>query len=402
MNSLKFLYSLIIVITGAISTRAQLPYNFSNLDFWGKNISFSYEYPVIMAFKDSGNIDIDAIMAEIGNKTKSIKEVIEETKRDMELSDWLTYQLIRKCANVISPKSADFNLYTLTKANLLENLGYAPLIGWNGKSFLLYIKSNDVIYNLPIKMFEGENYVCMNYHDFNYVESIQFAGLDIKSLNHEKGKDFKFVISSIPKIPQEKVTEKILEFQYKSRSYTIPVLVNQELKNYFTNYPVTSYEAQFNIPVNYVTSASLINNLMVKLKNLPVKKGVEFLMNFTRTAFDFANDTEVFGREKRLSPEETLLYEKSDCEDRAARFYYLVKEIYNLPMIVLSYPDHVNVGVELDGKGYTINYDNKSYTVCEPTPQKKNLPIGKIQSARKKNSFEVAYAYIPENKNEHK
>jgi hypothetical protein len=178
-------------------------------------------------------------------------------------------------------------------------------------------------------------------------------------------------------------------------------MVNEEMRNYFTNYPVTSYESQFNIPINNITSASLINNLKVKLKNLPVKKGVELLMYFTRTAFDFANDTEVFGREKRLSPEETLLYEKSDCEDRAALFFYLVKEIYNLPMIVLSYPDHVNVGVELDGKGYTINYNNKSFTVCEPTPQKKNLPIGKIQTDRKSNYYEVAYSYNPNRNNPH-
>jgi hypothetical protein len=400
MNRFKFLYSLIIVISGAISTWAQEPYNYSNLDFWGKNISFNYENPIIQSFKDSGNIDIEAIMAEIGSKTKDVKKIIEETKRDMELSDWLTYQLIRKCANVISPKSTDFNVYTLTKANLLENLGYAPLVGWNGKSFLLYIKTNDEIFNLPIKLFQGENYVCINYHDFNYAESLPFASLKLRSLNNENGKQFRFSIASIPALPQDKVTEKILQFQYKSRSYAIPVMVNQEMRNYFTNYPVTSYASQFNIPINNITSASLINNLKVKLKNLPVKKGVELLMYFTRTAFDFANDTEVFGREKRLSPEETLLYEKSDCEDRAALFYYLVKEIYNLPMIVLSYPDHVNVGVELDGKGYTINYDNKSFTVCEPTPQKKNLPLGKIQTARKKNHYEIAYAYNPVSHNQ--
>jgi hypothetical protein len=401
MNRLKTICSLIIVISGVISTRAQETYNLSNLDFWGKNISFNYKYPVIQSFKDSGNIDIEAIMAEIGNKTKDVKKIIEETKRDMQLSDWLTYQLIRKCANVISPKSTDFNVYTLTKANLLENLGYSPLIGWDGKSFLLYIKTNDEIFNLPIKMFQGENYVCINYHDFNYAESLPFASLKLRSLNNENGKQFRFSIASIPAFPQDKVTEKILQFQYKSRSYAIPVMVNEEMRNYFTNYPVTSYESQFNIPINNITSASLINNLKVKLKNLPVKKGVELLMYFTRTAFDFANDTEVFGREKRLSPEETLLYEKSDCEDRAALFFYLVKEIYNLPMIVLSYPDHVNVGVELDGKGYTINYNNKSFTVCEPTPQKKNHRIGKIQKDRKSNYYEVAYYFNPNRNNPH-
>jgi hypothetical protein len=401
MTILKTIYTLTFICFWAISARAQDIYNVADLDFWGRNISFYYKSPEIVKFNDIESVDIDAIMDNIGSKTDDVKNIIEETRRDMELSDWLTYQLIRKCANVISPKSADFNIYTLTKANLLENLGYAPLVGWDGKSFLLYIKSNDEIFNLPVKIYQGENYVCINYHDFNYAESIQFSSLNLRSLNHEKGKQFRFSISSVPAYPQDKVTEKVLQFEYKSKTYSIPVMVNQEIRNYFTNYPVTSYESQFNIPVNNITSTSLINNLKIKLKNLPVKKGVELLMNFTRTAFDFANDTEVFGREKRLSPEETLLYEKSDCEDRAALFFYLVKEIYNLPMIILSYPDHVNVGVQLDGKGYTANYQNKSFTVCEPTPQKKNLPIGKIQSVRKKDNYEIAYAYIPAGNNRH-
>ena len=401
MTLLKPLNTLFIIIIWTISTRGQETYNIADLDFLGKNISFYYKSPETQKFNGYQSTDIEVIMAEIGSNTKEVKKIIEETKREMELSDWLTYQLIRKCANVIYPKSSDFNVYTLTKANLLENLGYAPLIGWDGKSFLLYIKTNDEIFNLPIKMFQGENYVCINYHDFNYAESLPFASLKLRSLNNENGKQFRFSIASIPAFPQDKVTEKILQFQYKSRSYAIPVMVNQEMRNYFTNYPVTSYESQFNIPINKITSVSLINNLKVKLKNLPIKKGVELLMYFTRTAFDFANDTEIFGREKRLSPEETLLYEKSDCEDRAALFFYLVKEIYNLPMIVLSYPDHVNVGVELDGKGYTINYNNKSFTVCEPTPQKKNHRIGKIQKDRKSNYYEVAYYYNPNRNNPH-
>jgi hypothetical protein len=139
MTILKTIYTLIFICFWAISARAQDIYNVADLDFWGRNISFYYKSPEIVKFNDIESVDIDAIMDNIGSKTDDVKNIIEETRRDMELSDWLTYQLIRKCANVISPKSADFNIYTLTKANLLENLGYAPLVGWDGKSFLLYI-----------------------------------------------------------------------------------------------------------------------------------------------------------------------------------------------------------------------------------------------------------------------
>lgn len=126
------------------------------------------------------------------------------------------------------------------------------------------------------------------------------------------------------------------------------------------------------------------------------KNGTDYLMRFTRYAFLFENDSKTFGKEKRLSPEETLLYEYSDCEDRAALFFYLVKEIYNLPMIVLVYPKHVTIGVQFDKPvGNPIVYNGKKYSVCEPTPQKWNLRLGQMIPALSKTSYEVVYAYNP-------
>ena len=130
-----------------------------------------------------------------------------------------------------------------------------------------------------------------------------------------------------------------------------------------------------------------------------VTNGVDYLMRFTRYSFLFEKDTLVFGREKRLSPEETLLYDQSDCEDRAALFFYLVKEIYNLPMIVLSYPNHVTVAVSFDKPiGKPIMYNGSPYYVCEPTPQKKDLDIGRSIPGLEKEGFEVVYAYQPNKK----
>ncbi|MEJ7682224.1 MAG: hypothetical protein WKG06_31120 [Segetibacter sp.] len=102
------------------------------------------------------------------------------------------------------------------------------------------------------------------------------------------------------------------------------------------------------------------------------KNGVDYLMRFTRYAFPYEKDTENFGAEKRLSPEQTLLYDHSDCDDRAALFFYLVKELYNLPMIVLSYPEHISIAVKFDKSiGNPIVYMGNDYSICEPTPQKK-------------------------------
>ena len=130
-----------------------------------------------------------------------------------------------------------------------------------------------------------------------------------------------------------------------------------------------------------------------------IKNGVDFLMRFTRYAFLFETDTKNFGQEKRLSPEQTLLYDQSDCEDRAALFFYLVKEIYNLPMIVLSFPKHVTIAIKFDKPvGKSIIYNGDQYSVCEPTPQSTDLSMGKLMPALNKVSYQVVYAYTPDKK----
>jgi hypothetical protein len=130
-----------------------------------------------------------------------------------------------------------------------------------------------------------------------------------------------------------------------------------------------------------------------------VKSGVDYLMRFTRYAFLFEPDTKVFGEEKRLSPEETLLYDQSDCDDRVALFYCLVKEIYNLPMIVLSYPKHVTIAVQFNKSyGKPIVYNGNKYSICEPTPQKEDLMVGQLLPELKKVPYEVMYVYTPQKK----
>ena len=144
-----------------------------------------------------------------------------------------------------------------------------------------------------------------------------------------------------------------------------------------------------------VTYSFLIPLLRQQLYKMDTRKGVDYLMRFVRYAFNYETDTKQFGKEKRLSAEQTLLYDHSDCEDRAAFFFYLVKEIYDLPMIVLSYPKHVTVAVNF---GYrlgrdAIKYKGSYYTVCEPSSQYLDLKIGEMLPEWKKSQYQVVHEY---------
>jgi hypothetical protein len=210
----------------------------------------------------------------------------------------------------------------------------------------------------------------------------------------EARKSFSYKITQLPEFNPGDYIEKDLQFTYRHNNYHFKVKLNPEIKSMFTNYPVVDYESYFNIPLSRETYSSLIPLLKKNTARKSIKKGVDYLMRFTRNAFLFEPDSVKFGKEKRLSPEQTLLYEQSDCEDRSALFFYLVKEIYNLPMIVLSFEKHVTIAVHFTKPaGKPIVYNGTKYYVCEPTPQKKDLKIGQLIPELQNAAYEVAYEY---------
>ena len=204
----------------------------------------------------------------------------------------------------------------------------------------------------------------------------------------------------MPDFKPENYYQKQIAFNYKHKSYHFNVKVTDEVSIIFKNYPIVDFQSYFNIPLSKATYESLIPILKENLKKMPEKTGVDYLMCFTRYSFLYEDDEEAIGKEKRFSPEQTLLTKYSDCDDRAALFFYLVKEIYNLPMIALLYPTHITMAVQFDKPigNSSILYNGKSYTICEPTPQLKNLRIGELAASLKNKVYEVVYAYEPLNK----
>lgn len=317
-------------------------------------------------------------------------------KQDKSLDDWLYYQLLRKTAFAICPKFEHYGLYTLYKWYLLGHSGYETAISLSENNLLFYVRTDDQVYGIPFFEREGKRFICLNRHDFpeeaNGFGEVMDAGVFIAGAT----KPFSYKIQQIPAMQDVALESKHLGFEYKNKKYEFEVKLNSEVRTLFRNYPVADFETYFNIPLSHETYSSLIPALRNSMRNMKTMEGIDFLMHFTRYSFLYEEDQKYFGQEKRLSPEQTLLYEQSDCDDRAALFFYLVKEIYNLPMIVLLYPTHVTIAVELNQEGHrTIEYQGRKYSVCEPTPQAEELGVGKIPKHLRRQSYDIVYAYQP-------
>lgn len=314
--------------------------------------------------------------------------------------DWVFYQLIRRTAQSVSPKAENYFRYTLYKWFLLNESGYNACLNIIDGKLLLYVQSNDDIYDLPTFTRCGRRYICLNYHDYNFNIDFDHNKLENVSISITGASNsFSYKLTQLPNFRPQNYYDKDLAFNYHDVNYHFKIKMNEEVKKMFTNYPVVDYYMYFNLPLSQETYNTLIPQLKDNIKDMPVKQGIDYLMHFTRYAFQYEPDQENFGREKHLSPEQTLLYDHSDCEDRAALFYYLVKEIYNMPMIVLAFPHHLTIAIKFDKPiGNPILYQGNAYTVCEPTPQTEDLPVGGLSSDLQSVPFEVAYVYDPAGK----
>lgn len=392
------LSTLFLCILSASALRAQTGFQTLIVNFYGDSLTI--QTPASPALVNQNTLsEPEIINFYEGLKEQGFARVVEKLvayKKEHQLDDWLYYQLIRTVAGSISAKAANYHKYTLLKWFLLKQSGYDATISYCQNTLLLYVQTNEEVFDVPYHMKNNKQYVCMNYHDYG---EIDFKKESFKEVKVEAGISetaFTYKITRLPDFKPENYAVKELQFDFGQRDYHFKVLVNDQVKNIFANYPVVDYSFYFNIPLSKTTYGSLIPLLKENIKGMNQANGVDYLMRFTRYAFAFETDTKNFGKEKRLSPEQTLMYENSDCEDRAAFFFYLVKEIYDLPMIVLSYPEHITIGVQFSKPvGKPVYYNGNEYSICEATPQRQDLKLGQSIPHLKKVPYDVVYEYRP-------
>ena len=331
---------------------------------------------------------------------KPIIDSLISYRETHKLNDWIYYQLIRKAAQQICPKAENYERYTLYKWFFLAKSGYEATLGISDDKLLFYVKSEDDISDIPFYVTDDKQYICLNYHDYGKIDFEKNKINPIRIHIPEATKAFSYKVTQLPDFKAEDYTEKNLNFTYGQKAYHFKVMLNSEVETIFVNYPVVDFGSYFNIPLSAETYRSLIPALKQSMKGMNQKKGVDYLMQFTRNAFLYEDDDENFGKEKRLSPEQTLFYDHSDCDDRVALFFYLVKEIYNLPMIAVLYPTHITMAVQFNKPiGKPIIYNGKKYSICEPTPQQQDIRIGELSSKYQHLSYQIVYQYDPLKKN---
>jgi hypothetical protein len=160
---------LYLVISGeAYSQAGQM----KQLDFYGDEVTLMLDSSLSVSFdKRLDQTTVKEFFEKInaGNYQPVVNALLDY-KKEHKPDDWLYYQLIRKTAQHISPKAENYIRYTLYKWFFLTKSGYDAFLCTAGDQILFYVQSDENIYNIPFRVKDDKQYVCLNYHDYGKID----------------------------------------------------------------------------------------------------------------------------------------------------------------------------------------------------------------------------------------
>lgn len=324
---------------------------------------------------------------------QSLLEDLQSQKEQLQLNDWLYFKLCQQATKQIY-KNRKKQEQLIFIWFLLNQSGLDTRITFREQEVFLCAYTNEKIFDAPLIMLDDKIYVNISEIGNEVYDEGPVYLLDF--IPNPKGRSFSFSLNIMPRLKPE-IEQKYIRFQFLDSLYHWPVQVDRSYIQIMKDYPFIDETEYVRAPMSNPLLNSLLPQIKNSIKDMDTQLSVQFMVNFTRSAFKYMEDKEYFGRSKPMIPDEVLHYPVSDCEDRSALFYALVEHTLGLPMILIAYPDHLSVGVYLPQVlGETIYYQGKKYLYCDPTGPDNSLEIGQIPKDLRNIPYEIIHAF-PEN-----
>ncbi|MBR1929042.1 MAG: hypothetical protein IJ834_04800 [Paludibacteraceae bacterium] len=278
----------------------------------------------------------------------------------MHLSDW---GYIRMLQVMTESFLGNKNEAILLQMYLLTQSGYRVRIARTDERWVLLVPFTTDIYNYSFIQKGGVKYYVIDKAEGRR----QFFVFD-REFPNEKTASVR--MSQAPVLAQSATRPRTLQSK-KYPEIKLTLAENQNLIDFYNDYPVSSdWNYYSNASISPDVKKTLYATLKPLLQGKDKKTAANMLLNFVQTAFEYKTDQQQFGYERPLFADETLYYPFCDCEDRSIFYSILVKELLDLDVVLLNYPEHLATAVCFpDGQAYGsfLNYNKKKYTVCDPT-----------------------------------
>jgi hypothetical protein len=377
----RLLLSLIMMLY--LSTNANSAIVKSSISFYSERLDLSY---------DRGMIIQDNKKKIVCTREKCLSAFYETMKagphqvllndllryrRELELNDWLYCKMVRAAVDKIYADEKETHK-AMVWWFLLNESGYDVRITVSELIYVfLYAPSDQKLMDMASYTEDGKKY-------YNLTAKLYSVDTRLAVFNKPKyianpnGKNFSFSLEKMPNLKPNSVEHKI-KFQYQGEEKEITVRVDKVVQEILADYPQMDEMAMLHTGLSSVLDKSLRPQLAALMEGKSQKEQLEVLAAFTRTAFEYKSDWDIYEQERPMYAEQLFQNKYSDQEDRCALYFYLVKIMLDLPMVVIShYNNNMTLGVAInEPMKREFEYKGRKFTICDPTHPTSTGEIGK-------------------------
>jgi hypothetical protein len=163
--------------------------------------------------------------------------------------------------------------------------------------------------------------------------------------------------------------------EYLGREISVPISTAriELMRQYPTTEKGPFHRAEIPAPI----CNTLLPLLARQISAMSQLDAAEYLLGLVQRGFEFTSDSELFGRHKQMTVEESLFYGRNNCKDRTLIYSWLVDELLGLRTVLIDYQidpqvekvGHVACGVEFtcNVSGTSITHCGHRYVICDPS-----------------------------------
>jgi len=308
---------------------------------------------------------------------------IKNYKEEFLLNDWGVYLLVTTLGEKMFTNPDEAKLLSWFVFN---KLGYDVKVGLTHKHIVLMHYSKKIIYSTPNYTFGTKKFYVVSEYAKGRVGSIY----SYKQSYPNATKALDLSLKVLPNFVKN-IKTKMLTYKTEKKTYSVTNCYNQNLIDFMATYPQADYGTFFNAALEDITYESIAKDLKKYIDGKKASVAMNFVLNFVQNAFVYQVDEKQFGREKVMFAQETLYYAKSDCEDRAILFAYLIKKLFHIGVIGVKYTDHMTTALYIPINGDSVVDGRKKYIIADPTYINANIGMSmpKYRSVRPESFIKV-------------
>jgi len=288
---------------------------------------------------------------------------LKEKADSMGLNGYLTYELIHAYARG-KFRRADSGAIASLEQYMMANLGYDVRLGLADRRVpVLLIPFDQTVYSRLYLNLNGRNYTAFGPEGTDITAIRDISTYTLPSTG-DTGRTIDLRINglNLPHRPHA--------YDIEGGGLHISGELNANLFALLYRYPQMPTGDFASSTLDPGVREHLVSQLRGQLSGLEPAEAVNRLMALFHQGLSYATDEQRHGFEKPYFLEETLFYDKCDCEDRAIAFTYLVWNVLGLPAQLIAYPMHESAAVSVDNgtvSGYNYTSGGRRYYSADPT-----------------------------------